>query len=107
MLTNSSYNSHTKPLFEKLKILPFDDILYEQKMIFMHSVYNNYALVSFSNVWTKNIEREQQYKLRNENNYVLPRPRFEVLKNTLYILLPKHGMNPGTLDFIVIPQHSK
>ena len=80
LLTNSSYNSHTKPLFEKLKILPFDDILYEQKMIFMHSVYNNYAPVSFSNVWTKNIEREQQYELRNENNYVLPRPRFEGFK---------------------------
>ena len=80
LITNSSYNSHTKPLFEKLKILPFDDILYEQKMIFMHSVYNNYAPVSFSNVWTKNIEREQQYELRNENNYVLPRPRFEGFK---------------------------
>ena len=28
-------------------------------------------------------------------------------KNTPYTLLPKHGTNPGTLDFTVIPQHSK
>ena len=80
LITNSSYNSHTKPLFEKLKILPFDDILHEQKMIFMHSVYNNYAPVSFSNIWTKNNDREQQYELRNENNFLLPRPRFEGFK---------------------------
>ena len=80
LITNSSYNSHTKPLFEKLKILPFVDILHEQKMIFMHSVYNNYAPVSFSNIWTKNNDREQQYELRNENNFLLPRPRFEGFK---------------------------
>ena len=58
-------------------------------MIFMHSVYNNYAPVSFSNVWTKNIEREQQYELRNENNYVLPRPRFEGFKKYPLYTFPK------------------
>jgi len=38
-----NYNEHTAPLFKSLKILPFDKIIYEHKLKFMHSIYNNYA----------------------------------------------------------------
>ena len=43
IISNSNYNAHTKPIFNDLKILPFNNILYEQKMLFMHGIYNKYA----------------------------------------------------------------
>ena len=80
IISNSNYNAHTKPIFNDLKILPFENILYEQKMLFMHAIYNNYAPPSFLNVWPKNVNRDLPHELRNESNFVLPRPRFEGFK---------------------------
>ena len=40
LITNSNYtlyNAYTKPILKNLKILPFENILYEQKMMFMHA----------------------------------------------------------------------
>ena len=49
-------------------------------MLFMHAIYNNYAPPSFLNVWPKNVNRDLPHELRNESNFVLPRPRFEGFK---------------------------
>ena len=35
---------------------------------------------SFLNVWPKNIYRDLSHELRNEDNFELPRPRFEGFK---------------------------
>ena len=80
LITFSNYNAHTEPLFKHLKILPFEKILYESKMKFMHSIYNNTAPPSFNNIWLKNTIREQQYDLRNQDNFIIPKPRFEGFK---------------------------
>ena len=80
LITLSNYNAHTELLFKQLDILPFDKILYESKMKFMHAIYNNNAPPSFVNIWPKNINRDQQYDLRNQDNFVVPKPRFEGFK---------------------------
>ena len=80
LITFSHYNAHTEPLFKQLKILPFEKILFESKMKFMHAIYNNIAPPSFNNVWQKNNIREQQYDLRNQDNFIIPKPRFEGFK---------------------------
>ena len=75
-----SHNAHTEPLFKQLKTLPFEKTLFEPKMKFMHAIYNNVAPPSFNNVWQKNNIREQQYDLRNQDNFIIPKPRFEGFK---------------------------
>ena len=49
-------------------------------MKFMHAIYNNVAPPSFTNVWQKNNIREQQYDLRNQDIFIIPKPRFEGFK---------------------------
>ena len=63
----------------------------------MHSVYNNYAPESFSNSWTKKFFGEQHYELRNENNYLLPRPRFEGFKKYPFFSFAKTWNESGDL----------
>ena len=55
----------------------------------MHAVYNNYSPPSFTNTWIKNNTREQLYELRNVDNYMLPKPRFEGFKKFPLYTFPK------------------
>jgi len=48
IITNSSYNAHTAPLFANLNILPQDKVIIQAKLSFMHSVYYEYAPSSFT-----------------------------------------------------------
>ena len=43
IITKSSYNAHTAPLFERLDILPLDKVITHAKLTFMHSVYYGHA----------------------------------------------------------------
>lgn len=92
IMTNSSYNAHTKPLYLKHKILPFDKIIIQAQLMFMHSVEYNYAPSSFRNTWTKNNDRNQAINLRNADDYYLPIPRTETFKKSTFYALP-HSWN--------------
>jgi hypothetical protein len=48
IITNSSYNAHTAPLFERLHILPLDKVITQAKLSFMHTIYYEYAPASFT-----------------------------------------------------------
>jgi len=75
IVTNSKYNAHTNPLFFQHKILPFEKIIKMAKLQFMHSIYYEYAPVSFVNTWTKNNVRSLNQNLRNDELFMLPNPR--------------------------------
>jgi len=80
LVKNAKYNDHTAPLFKSLKILPFDKIIHEHKLKFMHSIYNNYAPPSFDGVWPLNANRNIEHELRNTNDFTVAPPRFEGFK---------------------------
>ncbi len=80
IITNSTYNAHTNPLFQQLGILSFPSIIKFRKLLFMHSVYNNYCNETLSNVWTKNEHRRTEHNLRNFNNFLLPQPCIELFR---------------------------
>jgi hypothetical protein len=48
------YTAHTAPLFAQLQILPYELIVKQSKLLFMHSIEYSYAPSSFSDIWTKN-----------------------------------------------------
>jgi sarcosine oxidase/L-pipecolate oxidase len=88
IMTGSSYNAHTKPLFLQHAILPFDKLIIQSQLNFMHAIEYKYAPASFNNVWIKNNEREPANNLRNANDFYLPMPRTEAFKKSIAYSLP-------------------
>jgi hypothetical protein len=87
-MTGSCYNAHTKPLFLQHAILPFDKLIIQSQLNFMHAIEYKYAPASFNNVWIKNSEREPAINLRNANDFYLPMPRTESFKKSIAYSLP-------------------
>jgi len=86
-MTNSSYNAHTKPIYTEHCILPYDLLIKQSQLLFMHSIAYNYAPCSFDGVWIRNIDRDPNLNLRNANDFFLEHPRTETFKrSTLYSL---------------------
>ncbi len=88
VITKSSYNAHTDPLFIANKILPLDKLLLQNKLLFFHSIKYKYAPRSFNNIWSKNTERELDYNFRNAYLYTIPVSRIELFKKIPLVSLP-------------------
>ncbi len=88
VITKSAYNAHTEPLFLGNRILPFEKLILQSKLLFMHSVDYDYAPLSFSDTWTKNNTREMDYDLRNREEYSVPFIRIEHFRRNPLVSLP-------------------
>jgi hypothetical protein len=88
IITKSAYNEHTVPLFLSTKILPIYKIIKMSKLMFMHSVFYEYAPRSFNLTWQKNNLRQIDHNLRNLNEFTLPNPRIEQFKRFPIYSLP-------------------
>ena len=75
----------------------------QSKLHFMHAIKLGYAPESFTNVWTVNENREHDYQLQNNNEFVLPAPRIEFLKKQPIYTLPHEWNKIGDIRF----QHNK
>ena len=100
-MTGSKYNEHTGPLFTQHKILTFNQLIKQGKLIFMHSIYYGYAPKSFANTWKKNENRpgELNISLRNDNLFTIPAPRIEFFKRMPMYSLPVEWNKSETLMF--------
>ena len=68
IITGSSYNAHTEPLFKKLQILPLPDLISFNKLQFMQRFNQNFLPTSFNDTWVRNSIRnigENDIQLRN------------------------------------------
>ena len=75
IITGSSYNSHTEPLFKRLQILPLPDLISFSKLQFMHRFLQKFLPSSFNETWIKNSVRnigENEIQLRNFFNCNMP-----------------------------------
>jgi len=88
IITNSAYTEHTAPLFAELQILPYEHLIKQAKLLFMHSVEYGYAPASFINTWAKNNAIQGDRPLRNADDYTLPNPRTEMFKKSPLYNLP-------------------
>jgi hypothetical protein len=88
IVTNSSYNAHTKPLFIQHAILPFDKLILQSQLNFMHAIEYKYAPASFANTWIKNRDRDPEVNLRNADDYYITRPRTETFKKSTFYAIP-------------------
>ncbi len=69
------------------------------KLQFMHSIYYDYAPVSFVNTWNKNNVRNLNQNLRNDELFMLPNPRIELFKKMPMYSLPYEWNISGDLKF--------
>ena len=90
IISKSNYRAHTDPLFKKLKILKFEDMIKFCQFDFMHSLFYCFLPYSFQNVWrvktTLNLRNNMDYDVqfaRLEFSKRLPLHRFPELWNNL------------------------
>jgi hypothetical protein len=74
IMTNSNYNAHTNPLYIEHGILPYDLLIKQSQLLFMHSIAYEYAPTSITGVWIKNADRDPNLHLRNAIDYYLIHP---------------------------------
>ena len=68
IISGSSYNSHTEPLFKKLKILPLPDLITFSKIQFMQRFSQKNLPESVNDIWVRNLVRNigaNEIQLRN------------------------------------------
>ena len=72
IISGSSYNSHTEPLFKKLKILPLPDLITFSKIQFMQRFSQKFLPESFNDTWVRNSVRNigaNEIQLRNHAQF--------------------------------------
>ncbi len=99
ILCNETNLAHTEPLFNKLQILTFPNLILEAKLKFMHAITINYSHSSFDNVWQKNEQRERGYLLRNADEFQLPRVNHEQIRRMPLYTLPKEWNRLGDIRY--------
>lgn len=95
ILTNSTYNAHTEPLFKKTKILPFEKLILFFNLQIMHRYIQGFLPFVFRNIWLTNQERRRvgsnqdlQRILRNSDNLNIPFARLSTSLKHPYFNLP-------------------
>ena len=101
IITKSKKYEHTGPLLKSIDVLPFDKLMLQSKLLFMHSIHNSYAPNSFKNMFIKNNDRDVAYELRNEGAYVVPAVRIEFFKKFPIYTFPTAWNNAVTLAYYV------
>jgi hypothetical protein len=67
VITHSCYHDHTALQFKNLEILPFNKMIEQSNLIFMHSIEFNYAPRAFANSWIKHNEGNTGHELEYPN----------------------------------------
>jgi hypothetical protein len=99
VISKSKYNEHTNPIFKSLRILPYDKIILQNKLHFMHSIEYDYAPRSFTGTWEKNVNRHLNHDLRNNELYNLPNVRLELFRKIPLYSIPYEWNNLGNLIY--------
>ena len=79
-IANVKYNAHTGKLFKELSILPFDQLVQLYTLQFMSDFKNIRLPRAFNNLWSTVGERNNHYRLRNANDFVVPQFRTELVR---------------------------
>jgi hypothetical protein len=92
IITLSSYNAHTEPIFKQLNILKLKDICTLHELKFCYKLENKMLPSYFnSGIFTKN-SQDHSYLTRNSNNFQIPIHRHSFVKKSIRYRIP-HTFN--------------
>ena len=80
IINKGKYNCHTEPLFFLCKILPIEDLILQQKLIFMHALYYRYSAVSYPQFISNQIANDHRFILRNESDFNVIRTNLSIVE---------------------------
>jgi hypothetical protein len=86
---NVGYREHTGPLFKRLGILPFDDLITYSQLKFMHGFSHGKLPISFNEIWVLNRVRNPDLALRNAENLYVPAHHFATTKRFPLFTYPR------------------
>jgi len=92
IISGSKYNAHTEPLFKKLNILPFPDLIKFFKIQFMQQFAGGFLPISFNNLWQTNrirIGDQAHIELRNADQLFIPYARTNTISRMPLYSFPK------------------
>ena len=93
IIHNTKYNAHTEPLFVKSQILPFNDLVTQQKLTFMHAIFYGYSTVHFPDFQILSAMPNVHYQLRNADDFFVCRTNSTFIKNMPLIDFPNTWNN--------------
>ena len=89
IVCNVGYREHTGPLFKRLGILPFDDLITYSQLKFMHGFSHGKLPISFNETWVLNRVRNPDLALRNAENLYVPAHHFATTKRFPLFTYPR------------------
>lgn len=100
IISNAKYNSHTEPIFKKLQILPFNQLVQFFNLQIMQHYHQGFLPAAFNKTWITNQERREALSteedhtnivllLRHHARLFVPVPRLSSLAKHPYFNLPK------------------
>ena len=92
-ISNAKYNDAIMPLFASLEILPYNKMQKQAKLHFMHGIEYQHGPATFRETWTKNVNRNVNYELRNADLFETHRVNYAYLKNSPFFAYPVEWNN--------------
>ena len=89
IIHKAKFNAHTEPLFFKSQILPLDDLVLQQKLIFMHSLMYNYTPVTYQDFFLNREASWNYFNLRNSNDFFVARAHSNLVQKMPLIDFPQ------------------
>ena len=102
IIQKANYNAHTQPIFVSLDILPLPELIYQQKLHWIHAFILNYLPNSFENfILLNNQVHVHNYIFRIDRDFVVSLANTEFLKRFPFYSFPLACNNlPNNLKHI-------
>ena len=76
LITFSDFDAHSNPIFSKLKMIKFPDLVYFQNVVFMYNFYSGNLPVIFNNFFLPvNQRHNYSTRLSARSSYSIPKIR--------------------------------
>ena len=92
IINKAKYNCHTEPLFFLCKILPIEDLILQQKLVFMHALYYRYSAVSYPQFISNQNANDHRFTLRNDSDFNVTRTNLSIVQKMPLTDFRGHGI---------------
>ena len=82
IIVSAPYKAHTRPIFDKLKILNIYNIYFYSVAMFMFKFNSGSLPVIFTNMFKRNLDFHR-YNTRNKSNFLIPKYKLSLCQQSM------------------------